>query len=536
MLGRFLFLLIVGLALAACDSGITGASGANQAPETELAVRVTDLRETLEDGTLTSTVEINWSGTDRDGFVESYDLRYFDESRLGTIGGEEGWISTTARDTTILLPIPPGSSMAAVVVEVRAVDNAGLKDATPARTIFPIRNSPPTFRIVDAEAPADTTWPVFSFAWVASDPDGEEDLAAIEVAFNDSLAGFTRLPSDIDFATFVAEDPGASGATGARVFLGRGFQSSEIVVPGLLPGGENVVYLRAADRTDTTSTTLRFPRDEESTFFVKRVTSDVLLVNDFRTIADVFVMPVARETLTRYGTTSFDEWDLSETPQTDNNPLYSAALPATPDPTLRQTLALWENIYWVSNRATNRIRGNNLPLAASVMDLFFDQGGTLFVHVPITLPITNDDGENTGNAALNILPLEDLVELPPENVNLRILPGEQMTSLEPIPGTSLSMPTLTVISVAAITSALPYEVGSNDVPLARIQFFNHIAGENWEGTDVIASISSDRRVGLFVLPVVNTASGALLFGPATSGGPDIYDALGVMLEGLNFSR
>ncbi len=31
---------------------------------------------------------------------------------------------------------------------------AGLKDATPARTIFPIRNSPPTFRIIDAEAPA----------------------------------------------------------------------------------------------------------------------------------------------------------------------------------------------------------------------------------------------------------------------------------------------------------------------------------------------------------------------------------------------
>ncbi len=50
---------------------------------------------------------------------------------------------TLSSDTLILLPIERGSRTANVAFEVRAIDNEGIKDPTPARTVFPIQNSPP---------------------------------------------------------------------------------------------------------------------------------------------------------------------------------------------------------------------------------------------------------------------------------------------------------------------------------------------------------------------------------------------------------
>ena len=530
---RFLLLVLpLALVLAAlpgCDAGFSGDPNANRPPETELSVRVTDLRETIG-GTLESTVAISWAGTDPDGFVAAYELRYYDASRLGQVGPEEGWVRTTRRDTTILLPIPPGEDNAAVVVEVRAEDNDGARDATPARTVFPIRNAPPTFRLIQAEVPPDTTWPVFSFAWAAADPEGPTNLAAIEVAFNDTTA-FTRLPADADFATFVAVDPRAGGTTEARVFLGRSFQSTQIFVPGLRLDADNVVYLRAVDQTDTTSATVRYPAEGDP-FFVRRVTSDVLLVNDFRASADVFVLPVARTALARYGTTTYDTWDLSETPQTSQNPQYSEPIPVNADPTLRHTLALWDAIYWVSNTATNRIRGNNLPLAASVMDLFFSRGGRLMAMVPVTLPLSGSEEENEGNAALNVLPLRDLITLPVGSTNLRIRSDEPVVPDQPVPGTGQPLPPLRTTQI--VTGALPYEIGADDVPLYRAQFYDPRTNQNWTGSNVVASMSQDRRVGLFALPAVNTTTGALLLAPPPGGTADLYDALARMLAGLDF--
>ncbi|MFN3597302.1 MAG: hypothetical protein ACK41D_08530 [Rubricoccaceae bacterium] len=534
---RFLALLLTataalgaGLLASGCDSSITGTPYANQPPTTQLSVRVADLRETL-DGTLTSTVEAAWSGTDPDGLVVAYEVRTYDASRLGQIGPEELWSRTTRRDSTILLRIPPGQSTAAVALEVRAIDDRGAKDPNPARTVFPVRNSPPALALARAEAPADTTWPVFSFAYRATDPDGPADLAGVEVAFNQTDT-WTRLPPG-DFVTFVAENPRATGETGARVFLGRGFQNAGLTVPGLRLGAANVVYFRAADAAEATSPVVRFPQEDTETFFVRAVRSDVLLVNDFRATAAPVVMGFHREALRRYGTTTWDEWDLSRTPQTANNPRYSAGLPASADPTLRQTLALWPRIYWVSNAATNRTRGNNLPLAASVMDLFFQRGGRLLVQVPISLPLSGDESENAGNAALNILPLQDLIALPQGSTALRVRANTPLRPDAPVPG-GAALPALRATQV--ITGALPYVTGFDDVPLYRVQFFDPRNNQDWTGSDVVASLSGDRRVGLFALTPVSTATGAPLYVPAEPGGPDLYDAFARLLAGLDFPR
>ena len=72
-----------------------------------------------EEDRLTSTVFVSWSGTDPDGLVSAFDIRYYDEGE--TRGPEEGWTRTTRRDSLVLLPIPLGVDRANVVFEVRAV-------------------------------------------------------------------------------------------------------------------------------------------------------------------------------------------------------------------------------------------------------------------------------------------------------------------------------------------------------------------------------------------------------------------------------
>jgi len=536
---RFSVLVLAASAgLAACDSGFEGSPSDNTAPETELSVRSADLREDLEGRRLVSTVEVAWSGTDADGVVLTFDVRaYAIGAGLPTLGPEEGWGRTSRRDSTLLLPIPLGQDQADVAVEVRAVDDDGSVDPSPARTVFPILNSDPTFRLIGAEAPPDSTWPVISFAFAAADRDGEANLAAIEVSLNAPDGPFTRIAPEATFLTLIAEDPSATGTTGAQLFVGRGFSNTSVTLPGLALDGDNVLYLRSVDQAGATSETVRYPGLDADgqplgTFYVRRVTSRVLLVNDFRSAGDADVLAVAREALAINGTAAFDTWDLSETPQSAAAPVFSDALPSTPDPTLRQTIALWDRIYWVSNAVTNRVSGNNFPRAAGVLDLFFNGGGRLLVHTPITFPQSEEDG--AGNPAVDILPLGGLVDLNEFNANVRSLRASAGTSVRAgveVPGTGRTLPPLQTTRL--LTSALPYKTRPDDLVLYSLSFYENNQPSNvWLGSEVVASIRADRRVALFALPLF--AGPNALFEPAAGGTEGVADALAVLLDGLDF--
>ena len=522
-------MLALAVSFAACDAGFEGALDENQAPDTELSVRSGDLRDDLDGRRLLSTVEVAWSGTDPDGVVTAYDVRSYPSD--ASPAAEAGWARTTRRDSTLLLAIPAGEDAADVVVEVRAIDDAGALDPTPARTVFPILNSPPTIRLVAAEAPPDTTWPVFSFSYTAADRDGEANLAGIEIALNDTLAGFVRIPADVSVVTLVAADPRAE-TTDVQVFTGRGFRNSGLTLSGLRLDGDNVVYLRAIDQAEAASPVAVYPDpDAGQTLYVRRVTSSVLLVNDVRVGDAAQVVSVAREALAAHGTGDYDEWDLSQTPQAAAAPRFSDALPP-PDPALRQTLPFWDRIYWVSNAVTNTSVGNNLPRAAGVMDLFFAGGGRILVQVPVTLP-QGTDGGGTANAAIDILPLSELITFPPGVRALRANGGTPVRPQAEVPGTGRTLPTLQAARL--LTSTLPYAVGPDDLALYRMSFYENNRPEDvWAGAEVVASIRADRRSALFALPLFSGSN--VLFEPSEAGGEGIVDALALLLDGLEFPR
>lgn len=536
---RIAFLTVtigLGIVWAGCDSDISGDQFENLPPNTSLSVRDMSLVDNLEGADrFTSTVQVSWSGDDPDGFVQAFEIRFFNENE--SRASDEGWSMTTSTDSLVLLPIPRGDREANVVYEVRAIDDQGARDPTPARTVFPIENGPPSIRFSPFDLPPDTTFSVISASWIAEDPEGITNLKAIQVSLNDSTQ-FISLPPDVEFATFVGQvdiiNPSETKVD-ARIFLGRGFVRTDLFVPGLLLDSENTLYIRAIDETDTTSTLERF------TWYVKKQTSEVLYVNDFRTelsptvsafhlaLLDEYLppgMPVDVWTVT----TPFVTGSGGGVPRSDQ-------LPPSANPTLRQMLAGFKFIYWVSSNSTNSISGNNLPFAASVMDIFFDNGGKIMVHTPISLPVNPDD--NLGNAAILLLPLSGMITFTTDlRRSLRLLTNADLTPLSTLPGTGQALPTLKVGAV--ILNTLPFVVGGTDVIPLYSASYKAItrAGSltDWTGPSTIASISSDQRVGLFTLPMVNAFSGTPFLKGADGDLEAPRTAIKMILESLGFPR
>jgi len=530
-----LLVLLVLLAVA-CDSGISGEAFDNRPPDTQLSVRDDSLLDNLsEDDRLVSTVRITWTGDDPDGFVKGYEVRFLDQ--MGDIEGV-AWSFTETTDSLFLLPIRQGDRISDVVFEVRAVDDDGLADPTPARTIYPIQNSPPDIRLSPFDLPPDTTFNVMSIGWVAEDPDGNANLERIDVSFNDSL-NFVALPPEISFATFVLPqtNPGASGEiVDAEVFLGRGFEQTGISVPGVRIGEMNTLYVRAADQTDTTSVRIEY------SWFVKGKTSNVLYVNDFRRATHPVVSTFHLNVLNEYlpAGTPIDIWDIT-TPYTtgsSGNFPRSGLLPPTAQPALDRFFRGYDYIYWVASATTDQIVGNNLPFAAPVLEPFFENGGKMMVHSPIQLPV--DPDEIATNAATLLLPLNSLTQFPDSlRQTLRLLGNAPVSARDPLPGVATALPALKMNGF--VINTLPYVATSSaTIPLydAQFQYVTRVGNRRgiWSGSSTIASMSDDRRVGLFTIPLINEANGTPLVIGEDGNPQTARDAVKLMLESLGFPK
>jgi len=523
--------------LNACDSNISGELLENLAPNTELSVRDTSLVENLEGADrLASTVKVSWSGVDSDGYVSAFEVRVYDELRLGSIQPEEGWsVQTTSLDTLILLPIPLGDKTANVVFEARAIDNLGLKDPSPARTVFPVVNSPPTLRLSTFDVPPPESFTVFSFGWSVFDPEGEITIDRIEISLNDSV-NFVRLPGGTRFATFIGE-PSAPGqkTTEARVYTGRGFVTTDIFVPGLRLDDENTFYIRAVDQTDTTSTTETYEWD------VKKPNGKVLFVNDYRKafapILQNFHLDVLREYLPEG--TDIEIFNVSEPFQSGatSTRVLSSAMPSSANPTLEQTYLLFDYIYWISTGVTATANGNNLAFSASALNSFFAKGGKFIIHTPVQIP--TDPAEFLTNPAISLLPLTNVVTFPDSlRPSLRLPNGGKIMPVQPVPGPNTPLPPL--VTNRLIISTLPYVVAGTIIPLyeAEYTYRTRQGGRTgpWFGSSTVASMSADRRVGLIAIPFAAETDGSVQFDGVDGSQRAVIDATHLLLESLGFPK
>lgn len=258
----------------------------NIPPETYLTLQVED--RSLPDISISRKV-MSWWGEDQDGRIQFYMYRWgkLDFVRLDSVTAapdsgleftfsdtinisvydttwfEEGWTIDSSETATFTVPIR--SDFDVFAFQVKAVDNDGAEDPTPAVAGFPVINSPPNveFRIQsNPRRISDThyTYPVRTFVWDGYDPDGAETIAAYYYALD---------PADGD-TNWIEVDASLSAVT----------LDSTVLTPG-----PHTFWLKAEDVAGFQSASIHFPDStvitDPAEWVVKEPFGNYLIVDDY---------------------------------------------------------------------------------------------------------------------------------------------------------------------------------------------------------------------------------------------------------------
>lgn len=156
----------------------------NQPPETTLFVQGPV-------DPVNHVVHLYWFGSDPDGFVVDYEFRFI---YPGELADTVKWVSTTRPGTNgkplvrtdSLFTIPSPAGIIDPMFEVRAVDDQGLRDATPATEHFTFTNLPPVATFTDRLLRRDSTFASATVNWSGLDVDGDA-TRLVFLVYMDSL-------------------------------------------------------------------------------------------------------------------------------------------------------------------------------------------------------------------------------------------------------------------------------------------------------------------------------------------------------------
>tara|TARA_R110000868_G_scaffold259361_5_gene517343 strand:- start:110600 stop:112057 length:1458 start_codon:yes stop_codon:yes gene_type:complete len=377
-----------------CDSGLSGNFVENQPPVTNLTVERINRGE---DFRLSSQINISWWGSDPDGFVVGFEYAINDTS-------EGAWKFTTKSDSTFILPINGGQNTDDVLFKVRAVDNEGAKDPIGAKLIYPIVNSEPEVSFNINETPPDSMFAISSFGWTVSDPDGFLNIRSTEIAINDTVNGWVEIPfsEENDGKVFISleYDNTTTGIKVANTFLGRSYRSAldnsgELIrVPNIEVGAKNTAFIRTTDAAGAISEV------DTVSWFVKPQNSKVLFINDIEGTSALTKQSLHLSYLEANGIFP-DVWLINS-----GGTGLSEQFPSVIDPTLQKTLAKWDHIYWISNSIAR-----NITFALDITTQFFADGGTMFVNIPMSPTIVNQELE-----LFNFLPIDSIGYVDPNKL------------------------------------------------------------------------------------------------------------------------
>ena len=178
---RIIFFLLMGPAfwfLSCTSPKNPGEPYANQPPDTRMAnVPPNDV---TGKNSYFPLVTLYWIGSDPDGYVVKYRYRWKSYFSNGDSLVHD-WIDTVA--TKVSIVFESADTLNPHLFEVKAVDNEGADDPTPARVRFFTKQAlPPNTQIKTGPTPGDTvfcsekitdTWQGIVFTYSGSDPDGE---------------------------------------------------------------------------------------------------------------------------------------------------------------------------------------------------------------------------------------------------------------------------------------------------------------------------------------------------------------------------
>ena len=228
--------------LISCSEGKVNTPLGNLPPETDIFVASQDTLNYTQ-----STQHIFWDGRDPDGFITGFYYSWVENPQ------PSDWTFTTEQSRVFPLKITGEDTI--YLFQVKAVDDEGLEDPTPARQNFPIRNSPPELKWTLASLIPDTTFTVATFIWKVSDLDGDSTIDHFDYTLDDDTLNWRRIPGYLRSITLNAD----SG----------------------LSEGPHSFTIRAVDIAGAQSEVLRMPENAGDFWFVKEPRGRYLLIDDF---------------------------------------------------------------------------------------------------------------------------------------------------------------------------------------------------------------------------------------------------------------
>lgn len=395
---RYLYLSFVFLLLAGgCTEDVTEVPYVNKPPKTGLFL--------VPDSVISqqaSRLQVNWWGDDSDGLVVGF---YFTWDNTN-------WSYTTRKDSTFSLQI--GAADTIYTFRVAAVDNAGNGiydvsivrnginlgaepftdangngvfdagepftdigdiDPAPVSLPFPIKNSAPVISINTLTILPDSSFPVMTFGWNASDIDGDQTISSIELVLNDTTvsSNFISIPGNIRFITLRAQNLSTSSVSAEILLNGLEATIHPETLHGLNLDANNRLYIRAKDISGAVSQYLSIP-EAGINWFVKKPKGQFLLFDDYTLIDDAADF-YSRTLHTINGGLldgKFDTWDYNRS----KVPFSSVTFPLT--------IKLFKYVLWYSD--TNP----TLDLAAGAVKKYNDAGGKILFSMsfPSTLDVT----------------------------------------------------------------------------------------------------------------------------------------------------
>ena len=229
----------------------------NAAPETKLSIEEINLTGNAR---LNSTVSLSWFGTDIDGYVAYYEFKI----------NKAEWTRTQIQDSTFLFAIDPDDDSTDIDFYVRAIDDEGVVDPTPAYLLVPLKNSPPSVTIDEESLPIDTTNLVITFRYSAADPDGDNTLKQAYIRANEGE--WKEIDLNQKLLSVMPSNPTTVGAGAAGVYYGLSDQPS-LTIDGFVNNGANIIQLKVSDIANAESTI-----DSAARIFVRSQSSDLLVV------------------------------------------------------------------------------------------------------------------------------------------------------------------------------------------------------------------------------------------------------------------
>jgi hypothetical protein len=320
-------------------------------PDTRIFLDQIQLPDSLR---LNTVVQLHWSGFVKNAYITGYEI---------STNNGSSWGYTQASDSVFVFSVPPGNQIADIQFWVRALDNYGRKDPSPAQLKIPVKNTPPEISFADTIP--DTALTVFTLSWKMTDPDGDQTLDSVQIRLNSE--DWVNLPPQTQLLTFVPTNPVSTDESTLKLLRGTNAQVLNEILKGAKMNALNRISIRVMDKSKALSNEIH-----SSSFYLKRKSSDLLVIDAYPSD------PLARSTYTSLLNTVYPDYNFISI--YDNNRKYQ---PKYWNIAFKEWISLYDKVFWYSSKgsfnAGTAESGLLLETAAQAFQSYLNTGGKLLI-------------------------------------------------------------------------------------------------------------------------------------------------------------